>query len=101
LITTVEAAIPVAESFGFVEEIRKKSSGMANPMLQFHHWEMIDVDPFSTSVSQEDIDNFGINTEQPNIAKNYINKIRLRKGLSTDEKLIKHSDKQKNLSRKK
>jgi ribosome assembly protein 1 len=101
LITTVEVVIPVAESFGFVEEIRKKSSGMANPMLQFHCWEMIDVDPFCTSISQEDLDNYGINTEQPNIAKNYINKIRLRKGLPIDEKLIKHADKQKTLSKKK
>lgn len=52
-ICTIEATIPVAESFGFVEEIRKKSSGMANPMLTFYKWEIIDVDPFYTPVSQE------------------------------------------------
>ena len=38
---TIQALIPVAESFGFVEEIRKKTSGLANPQLIFSHWEVI------------------------------------------------------------
>jgi translation elongation factor EF-G len=100
IICTIEAVIPVAESFGFVEEIRKKSSGMANPMLQFHKWEMIDIDPFYLPIDQEVIDNFGVNIDTPNLAKNYVNKIRLRKGLPIDEKIVKSSDKQKNLSKK-
>ena len=92
-----------------MEEIRKKSSGLANPMLRFHKWEMIDIDPFYLPVTQEvyflfilkEIENFGINVDHPNIAKNYINKVRKRKGLPVDEKLVKDSDKQKNLSKKK
>ena len=96
---TIEAIVPVAESFGFVEEIRKKSSGLANPMLRFYKWKIIDVDPFDIP-SEDDIINFGVNVDSPNIAKVYINKIRQRKGLLTDEKIVKGADKQKNLAKK-
>lgn len=36
----VTAVLPVAESFGFSEEIRKRTSGLANPQLVFNHWEV-------------------------------------------------------------
>ena len=98
--STIEAILPVAESFGFVEEIRKKSSGLANPMLQFYKWKMLNVDPFDIA-SEEDILNYGVNVDTKNIAKNYINKIRQRKGLLTNEKLVSSADKQRNLAKKK
>lgn len=34
----VKAELPVAESFGFAEEIRKKTSGLASPQLVFSRW---------------------------------------------------------------
>ncbi len=36
----IEALIPVAESFGLAEELRKKTSGLASPQLVFSHWEV-------------------------------------------------------------
>ena len=93
-------SLPVAEIFGFIEEIRKKSSGMTNPMLQFYKWKILNVDPFDIA-SEEDILNYGVNVDTKNIAKNYINKIRQRKGLLTDEKLVSNADKQRNLAKKK
>ena len=36
----IQALLPVAESFGFAEEIRKRTSGLANPQLIFSHWEV-------------------------------------------------------------
>ena len=36
----ITATLPVAESFGFAEEIRKKTSGSASPQLFFSHWEV-------------------------------------------------------------
>ena len=36
----VTAVLPAAESFGFAEEIRKRTSGLANPQLVFSHWEV-------------------------------------------------------------
>jgi ribosome assembly protein 1 len=43
---TISALLPVAESFGFSDEIRKKSSGSASPQLRFTGFEMLDEDPF-------------------------------------------------------
>ena len=40
VVFSVEALIPVAESFGFAEELRKKTSGLASPQLVFSHWEV-------------------------------------------------------------
>ena len=36
----IEAVLPVVESFGFAEEIRKRTSGLASPQLKFSHWEV-------------------------------------------------------------
>ena len=36
----IYALIPVAKSFGFAEEIRKKTGGLAMPQLIFSHWEV-------------------------------------------------------------
>ena len=37
---SIGAVLPVVESFGFAEEIRKKTSGLASPQLKFSHWEV-------------------------------------------------------------
>ena len=36
----IEAVIPVADSFGFAEEMRRRTSGLASPQLVFSHWEV-------------------------------------------------------------
>lgn len=36
----IKAVLPVAESFGFADEIRKRTSGLASPQLIFSHWEV-------------------------------------------------------------
>lgn len=36
----VTAVLPVVESFGFADEIRKRTSGLASPQLHFSHWEV-------------------------------------------------------------
>lgn len=45
----IKAVVPVAESFGFADEIRKRTSGLASPQLVFSHWEvgfLIPLQPF-------------------------------------------------------
>ncbi|KAJ2733508.1 Cytoplasmic GTPase/eEF2-like protein (ribosomal biogenesis), partial [Coemansia sp. Cherry 401B] len=42
----IKAAIPIVESFGFADEIRKRSSGAAVPLLIFRGFESLDTDPF-------------------------------------------------------
>ncbi|XP_029318489.1 elongation factor-like GTPase 1 [Cottoperca gobio] len=37
----IKAVLPVAESFGFADEIRKRTSGLASPQLVFSHWELL------------------------------------------------------------
>ncbi|KAG9352261.1 hypothetical protein JZ751_020674, partial [Albula glossodonta] len=37
----IKAVLPVAESFGFADEIRKRTSGLASPQLVFSHWELV------------------------------------------------------------
>ena len=39
-IFVIYALIPVTESFGFAEEIRKKTGGLAMPQLIFSHWKV-------------------------------------------------------------
>ena len=44
----ITATLPVVESFGFAEEIRKRTSGLASPQLKFSHWEVIHFLPLLT-----------------------------------------------------
>jgi ribosome assembly protein 1 len=43
---TLKVLIPALDSFIFVEEIRKKSCGVAYPQLVFAGWEINQEDPF-------------------------------------------------------
>lgn len=79
---TIEATLPVAESFGFSEEIRKRTSGLAQPMLKFIGFEMLDdVDPFWVPRSEEELEDLGVHGERENVAKRYVDAVRRRKGL--------------------
>lgn len=79
---TIEATLPVAESFGFSEEIRKRTSGLAQPMLKFVGFEMLDdVDPFWVPRSEEELEDLGVHGERENVAKKYVDAVRRRKGL--------------------
>lgn len=98
---TIEAIIPIAECFGFVTEIRKKSSGLANPILEFYKWQILNIDPFYMPSTKEELEMYGTNIDTPNIAKNFINIVRTRKGMTTDEKLVKNANQQINLGKNK
>ena len=79
---TIEATLPVAESFGFSDEIRKRTSGLAQPMLRFTGFEMLDdVDPFWVPRSEEELEDLGVHGERENVAKRYVDAVRRRKGL--------------------
>ncbi|KIY04018.1 uncharacterized protein Z520_00710 [Fonsecaea multimorphosa CBS 102226] len=79
---TISATLPVAESFGFSDEIRKRTSGLAQPMLQFVGFEVVDdVDPFWVPRSEEELEDLGVHGERENVAKRYVDAVRRRKGL--------------------
>ncbi|OAP62834.1 hypothetical protein AYL99_02061 [Fonsecaea erecta] len=79
---TISATLPVAESFGFSEEIRKRTSGLAQPMLRFVGFQIVDdVDPFWVPRSEEELEDLGVHGERDNVAKRYVDAVRRRKGL--------------------
>ncbi|KAH0620006.1 hypothetical protein JD844_014499 [Phrynosoma platyrhinos] len=97
----IKAVLPVAESFGFADEIRKRTSGLASPQLVFSHWEVISDDPFWVPTTEEEYLHFGEKADSENQARKYMNAVRKRKGLYVEEKIVEHAEKQRTLSRNK
>ncbi|XP_046508398.1 elongation factor-like GTPase 1 isoform X3 [Equus quagga] len=98
---TIKAVLPVAESFGFADEIRKRTSGLASPQLVFSHWEVIPSDPFWVPTTEEEYLHFGEKADSENQARKYMNSVRKRKGLHVEEKIVEHAEKQRTLGRNK
>ncbi|XKL67522.1 hypothetical protein PGB90_003013 [Kerria lacca] len=95
------AFLPVGESFLFASEVRKQTSGLANPQLVFSHWEVIDMDPFWKPNTEEEYLLYGEKADSENYARAYMNAVRKRKGLLTDEKVVECAEKQRTLSKNK
>ncbi|KAM3165018.1 Tr-type G domain-containing protein [Lachancea thermotolerans] len=95
----IEAQIPVVEAFGFSEDIRKKTSGAAQPQLVFAGFECIDLDPFWVPTTEEELEELGDTADKENIARKHMNMIRRRKGLFVDEKIVQNAEKQRTLKR--
>ncbi|CAM9130524.1 unnamed protein product [Scytosiphon promiscuus] len=98
------ALLPVAESFGFADELLKKTSGAGTtPQLAFSHWEVMELDPFwrpQTSEEREDEGEEG-HLSVTNIARQYLDGVRKRKGLATNDKIVVAAEKQRTLTRNK
>ncbi|XP_036787930.2 elongation factor-like GTPase 1 isoform X1 [Manis pentadactyla] len=97
----IRAVLPVAESFGFADEIRKRTSGLASPQLVFSHWEIIPSDPFWVPTTEEEYLHFGEKADSESQARKYMNAVRKRKGLHVEEKIVEHAEKQRTLSKNK
>lgn len=96
---TITALLPVAESFGFSDEIRKRSSGSASPQLRFAGFQMLDEDPFWVPWTEDELEDLGELADRENVAKRYVEGVRKRKGLVVREVLVKDAEKQKNMKR--
>ncbi|KAI0072035.1 translation elongation factor 2 [Panus rudis PR-1116 ss-1] len=96
---TVRALLPVVESFGFADDIRKRTSGAASPQLIFSGYEMLDEDPFWVPTTEEELEDLGEKADRSNTAKAYMDAVRERKGLFVDRKIIEHAEKQRTLKR--
>ncbi|KAH7683060.1 Protein-synthesizing GTPase protein [Dioscorea alata] len=98
---TVHAYVPVAESFGFADELRRWTSGASSALLVLSHWEMLPQDPFFVPKTEEEIEEYGDGASvPPNIARKLMNSVRRRKGLPVEEKVVQHATKQRTLARK-
>lgn len=98
----IDAVIPVSESFMFNDDVRKKSCGIAYPQLEFYGYEINENDPFFIPQTEEEIEEHGEGDILPtNPAKVIIEKVRVRKGLQVDRKIVASAEKQSTLSKKK
>ena len=97
---TVKSLLPVAESFGFADEIRSKTSGAASPQLIFSGFEnILDEDPFWMPFTEDQLEDLGELADRENVAKKYMEAVRKRKGLFIAKKLLAGAEKQKTLKR--
>jgi ribosome assembly protein 1 len=94
---TIYATMHVIDSFGFADDIRKKTSGAASPQLLFYGFELLDIDPFWVPATELELEDYGEKYDRRNPALYYMNLIRKRKGMPVDEKLVEHAEKQKTL----
>ncbi|KAJ6144950.1 Ribosome assembly protein 1 [Penicillium chermesinum] len=96
---TILALLPVAESFGFAEEIRKRTSGAAQPQLIFAGFEALDEDPFWVPATEEELEDLGELADKENVAKRYMDAVRSRKGLVVQGRKLIDAEKQKTLKK--
>ena len=97
----IKTHIPVMGSFGFAEEVRRKSSGLANPQLFFSHWAVVYDSPFWVPNTVEEIDYFGQKGDAPNPARDLLDEVRKRKGLYVEEKIVESGSSQRTLGKNK
>ena len=92
--------LPVAESFGFAEEIRKRTSGAAQPQLVFSGFEVLDEDPFWEPRTVEELEDFGELGDRERLSRRYVDGVRRRKGMLVKGRgLVRDAEKQKTLKR--
>lgn len=96
---TIRSSIPVVESFGFSEDMRKRTSGAANPQLVFNGFELLPEDPFWVPTTEEELEELGELGDKENIALRYVNGIRKRRGLPVHAKLIENAERQRTMKR--
>lgn len=97
---TILSLLPVAQSFGFSDEMRKRTAGLAQPQLRFEGFEILDEDPFWVPTTEEDLEDLGELADKENVAKRYVDGVRKRKGLLVlGRKGIGEGEKGKNLKR--
>ncbi|KAL2135449.1 hypothetical protein VTI74DRAFT_8435 [Chaetomium olivicolor] len=97
---TIQALLPVAESFGFADDMRKRTSGAAQPQLIFAGFEVLDEDPFWVPFTEDDLEDLGEYGDRENVAKRYMDGVRKRKGLLVEGRNVAtDAQKQKTLKR--
>jgi ribosome assembly protein 1 len=99
----IAALLPVAESFGFADDLRKRTSGAAtSPQLLFSHWEPLAQDPFYAPTTDEERERLGDRVHDGqghNLAKRYVDAVRARKGLRSDKKAVERAEAQRTRKR--
>ena len=89
----IHAYLPVANSFGFADELRKLTFRVLQAYARVFTLKELDIDPYQK---------LGEDGEEltDNVARDLMDMVRKRKGLKVDEKVVKVATKQRTLSRK-
>lgn len=103
--TIIIAEMRIIESIGLITDLRNEmANAIAAVELNFTHWSLVDMDPYWIPRTQEEVEHFGASDNtaiQTNIARNYANMIRERKGLKVfGKKAQNFAEKQKTLKKK-
>ena len=69
-------------------DLRKQTSGAAQPQLLWAGFELLDQDPFWIPTTQEELEDLGDTADKENIAKKLMESVRKRKGLFVEQKQI-------------
>ena len=96
-------SLPVANSFGFAQELLRKTSGSATtPQLFFSHWCVNELDPFWKPITSDEQEEHGSDgAVEHNLPRSFIDGVRRRKGLVVEEKMVASAEKQRTLTRNK
>jgi ribosome assembly protein 1 len=102
---TIDALLPVEESFGLADDLRGRTSGVAIPQLQFAGFRLLDGDPFAAppedggTKSADPADDGAGGTTTSYLAAKYLARIRERKGLFVERRIVQNAEKQRTLRR--
>ena len=96
----IRAILPVVESFGFSNEIRGRTSGLAQPQLIFCGYELLDEDPYWVPTTAEELEDLGEKADRESVPLRYVNLVRKRKGLFVEEMIVESAEKQRTLMKK-
>ena len=99
---TVKAYMPVAESFGFSDELRRRCGGAATATLAFSHFERLEEDPLFVPLTEAEREEHGEGPGVQNRAGQAMDSVRRRKGLFVkSDKLVAGAEKQRTRAKKK
>jgi ribosome assembly protein 1 len=67
--------------------------------LLLSRYELLDLDPFWIPKTEEELEDLGEKADRINVAKEYMDNVRERKGMFVDRKLVEFAEKQRTLKR--
>jgi ribosome assembly protein 1 len=96
----ISSLLPLRESFGFADEIRKRTSGSANVEMAFRGFENLeDEDPFWVPSTEEEKEDLGDTADRENRAREMVDEVRRRKGMHVAGRKGLDAEKERNMKR--
>lgn len=62
-------------------------------------YEILDKDPFWVPTTEEELEDLGDKADRANVARVYMDKVRRRKGMFVEQKVVEAAEKQRTLKR--